>query len=69
MADYCLDCLNYDNKHDLPDERGWYLCEGCGLHIFVMGVRLCRRGPIPPSHAAIDPCPDCASFIGTDEGP
>ena len=73
MADYCYDCNPFGHYNDLGDERGWYLCEGCGYHIFVFGVRICRAGPIPDeARTVLDmliPCEVCASFVGTDEAP
>ena len=67
MADFCVDCADYEGHHDLPNERGWYLCEGCGYHIFTNGLRVCRRGRIPIEDVYLEPCEVCASFVGTDE--
>ena len=74
MADYCVDCAVDDmdalyGVHDLGNRRGWYLCEGCGYHIFDKGIRVCRRGSFTVDEAwQSKPCEDCAALMGTDEG-
>ena len=72
MADFCVECADCDGRHDFPLEMAWYLCEGCGAHIFERGKRLCGPGGIDPDTGQSDKltsfletCDDCARVVRT----
>src|SRR5262249_43566056 len=64
MADFCVDCAavvygTTKGQHDLASYTAWQLCEGCGAHIFVNGIRLCERGPWASERATMALCAQC----------